>query len=121
MEKSQRVPLYSLEKCGRHQLVQRYAASLREQSVGEVLALLGGRLFEPEFCDDHAGDLEVCTNSTDCSLRSLWRAVQFVVDQVLRKTTLKNLLCNEQEMTFWVSGLVNLSREPNLKQLSKSL
>jgi len=89
--------------------------------VGEVLALLGGRLFEPEFCDDHAGDLEVCTNSTDCSLRSLWRAVQFVVDQVLRKTTIKDLLRNEQGMTFWVSGLVNLSREPNLKQLSKSL
>lgn len=89
--------------------------------VGEVLALLGGRLFEPEFCDDHAGDLEVCTNSTDCSLRSLWRAVQFVVNQVLSKTTLKDLLRNEHEMTFWVSGLLNLSGEPNLKQLSKPL
>ena len=89
--------------------------------VGEVLTLLGGRLFEPEFCDEHAGDLDVCTNSTDCSLRSLWRAVQFVVDQVLRKTTLKDLLCNEQEMTFWVSGLLNLSGKPDLKQLSKPL
>ncbi|MFQ5816522.1 MAG: RrF2 family transcriptional regulator [Terriglobia bacterium] len=77
--------------------------------VGEALAVLGGRLFEPDFCDRHVGNEKVCTNSVDCSIRSLWRAVQLVVDQVLRKTTLQDLLRNEQEMATWAGNLVKLS------------
>ena len=78
-------------------------------SVGQALALLGGRLFEPDFCERHAGTEKVCTHSTDCSIRSLWRAVQRAVDQVLSKTTLKDLQGNEQEMISLVGGLIELS------------
>ena len=78
-------------------------------AVGEALAVLGGRLFEPEFCQEHAGVEMMCTNTVDCSIRSLWRTVQLVVDQVLSRTTLKDLVHNEQEMTAWVSHLVNIS------------
>lgn len=77
--------------------------------VGEALAVLGGRLFESDFCDEHTGVEQLCTNSVDCSIRSLWRAVQFVVDQVLAKTTLRDLVSNEQDMGSWVGGLVNIS------------
>ena len=77
--------------------------------VGEVMAVLGGRLFDPAFCDMHAGDERVCTHSVDCSLRSLWRTVQMVIDQVLNKTTLRDLLVNEREMTAWADELVKLS------------
>jgi DNA-binding IscR family transcriptional regulator len=38
----------------------------------------------------------------DCSVRSLWRAVQIAVDQVLAKATLRDLLQNEEEMNSWV-------------------
>ncbi len=85
------------------------ARPANEIVVGEALAFLGGRLFEPGFCDQHAGSEEVCTHSVDCSIRSLWRTVQLVVDQVLSKTTVKDLLHNEQEMTIKVSHLVNVS------------
>jgi Rrf2 family iron-sulfur cluster assembly transcriptional regulator len=77
--------------------------------AGEALALLGGRLFEPEFCKDHAGMEKVCTNTIDCSIRSLWRAVQLVVDQVLARTTLQDLVSNEQDMSQWVGNLVHIS------------
>lgn len=77
--------------------------------VGDVLGLLGGRLFGPSFCDRHSGIEDVCTNSVDCSIRSLWRAVQLVVDQVLSKITLGDLLRNEQTMSSWVGDLVKLS------------
>ena len=50
----------------------------------------------------------MCTNTVDCSIRSLWRMVQFVVDRVLSKTTLKDLIHNEQEMTIWADHLVNI-------------
>ncbi len=77
--------------------------------VGEALALLGGRFYEPGFCEEHTGIERVCTHSVDCSIRSLWRTVQLVLDQVLSKTTLKDLLHNEQQMTSWVSHLVHVS------------
>ncbi|MGH9477166.1 MAG: RrF2 family transcriptional regulator [Terriglobales bacterium] len=77
--------------------------------VGEALAVLGGRLYEPGFCDSHAGGERVCTHSVNCSLRSLWRSLQLVLDQVLEKTSLRDLLCNETEMTSWIGHLVTVS------------
>jgi Rrf2 family protein len=76
--------------------------------IGDLLTLLGGRLFEPDFCDRHAGLENVCSNSVDCSIRSLWRAVQLVVDHVLSRITLGDLLRNEQMMSVWVGDLVKL-------------
>ncbi len=80
--------------------------------VGEALAILGGRLYDPGFCDEHAGSESFCTHSVDCSVRSLWRAVQQVVDQVLSKTTLKDLLTNEAEMTSWTGHLIKVTPAP---------
>ena len=80
-----------------------------EQIVaGEVLALLGGRLFESEYCERFPGVSDICTHTVDCSIRSLWRGVQQEVDQVLGRTTLRDLLGNEQDMTSSVSGLLQL-------------
>ena len=70
--------------------------------IGEVIDVLGGRLFESKFCADHAGQAAICTRSVDCSVRSLWRAVQVAVDQVLSKATLRDLLQNEADMNSWV-------------------
>jgi len=80
--------------------------------VGEALALLGGRLFEPAFCVEHSGMESNCTNTVDCSIRSLWRTVQLVVDQVLARTTLQDLVSDEQQMTTWVGNLVHISAGP---------
>ncbi|HEX3879844.1 MAG TPA: Rrf2 family transcriptional regulator [Bryobacteraceae bacterium] len=70
--------------------------------IGDVMAALGGRLFESDFCQSHSGSAAICTRSVDCSVRSLWRAVQVAVDQVLSKATLQDLLQNEAEMNSWV-------------------
>lgn len=70
--------------------------------IGEAIESLGGRLFESDFCDSHAGQVAICTRLVDCSVRSLWRAVQVSVDQVLGKTTLRDLLQKEEEMNSWV-------------------
>src|SRR5207253_11192713 len=73
--------------------------------IGEVIAMLGGRLFESNFCDSHSGQVAICTRSVDCSVRSLWRAVQVAVDHVLSKATLRDLLQNEEEMNSWVRSI----------------
>jgi Rrf2 family protein len=70
--------------------------------IGDVISALGGKLFESDFCESHSGQAAICTRSVDCSVRSLWRAVQVAVDQVLSKTTLRDLLQNEEQMNSWV-------------------
>jgi Rrf2 family protein len=72
--------------------------------VGHALAALGGRLYEPAFCDGHSGLERHCTHMPDCSIRSVWRMVQQAVDQVLGKITLKDLLRSEPEMNAWRAG-----------------
>ena len=74
------------------------ARSAENIPVGEVLAALGGRLFEAGFCDQFSGMKQLCTHSVDCSIRSLWRAVQSAVDSVLTEVTLRDLLQKESDM-----------------------
>lgn len=73
--------------------------------LSDVLAVLGGRLFDDTFCEAHSGQMQTCVRSVDCSMRVLWRSVQAAVDGVLRRTTLEDLLCGEERMTGWVTGL----------------
>ncbi len=73
--------------------------------ISEVLTLLGGRLFEGDFCETHTGQMQACVRSVDCSLRVLWRTVQAAVDDVLSRTTLEDLLRNEHQMITWITGL----------------
>jgi Rrf2 family protein len=87
-------------------------ASPPEQIIlRDVLALLGGRLYEDEFCQSHKGRVRVCTHSTDCSIRSLWRTIQAALDEVLAKTTLQDLLRREEEMSSWLHELVPLEAD----------
>lgn len=74
--------------------------------IGDVIDGLGGRLFESKnFCHEHSGQTQICTRSVDCSVRSLWHAVQSVVDEVLSKTSLQDLLRSEGEMNSWVKTI----------------
>jgi Rrf2 family protein len=74
-----------------------------ELAVGDVLAALGGRLFDSKFCDRHAGVESLCAHLPDCSIRPVLRIVQDVMDQVLGALTLKSLLGSEREVVSFVS------------------
>ncbi len=73
--------------------------------IGEVLAVLGGRIYNPSFCDTHAGSNSICNHVIDCSMRSLWRSIQSAVDVVLNRITLKDMLGNERVFTELVATL----------------
>jgi Rrf2 family protein len=66
--------------------------------VGDALTILGGRIYADDFCNRHSGTETSCTHSTDCSIRSLWRAVQTAVDSILRTTTIGDLLHSSDEI-----------------------
>ena len=64
----------------------------------DALAALGGRLFDPGFCDRHAGASRHCSNTRDCSIRPVLRGLQQAIDQVLGELTLGSLLASEGEV-----------------------
>lgn len=64
--------------------------------INDVLKTLGGVLFDGQFCGTHAGALKLCTHSVDCSSRSLWSMIQFILDDFLNKVTLHDLVSSEQ-------------------------
>jgi Rrf2 family protein len=83
----------------------------QEITVGAVLDTLGGRLFGPRFCERHAGLSPVCNHNTDCSLRSVWSTLQDVIERVLQKMTLQDLMHSEGEMRQLMHIRVQESKE----------
>lgn len=67
-----------------------------EISVLDVIEALGGNLYYKGFCGSHSGQLQLCTHSFDCSVRSLWKIVQQTVDKVLENISLSDLLIGEE-------------------------
>lgn len=84
-----------------------------EININLVLKTLGGALFDTEFCTTHMGALNLCTNSVDCSARSLWKIIQFTVDQVLDKMTLADL-CGKEKSVIKLNAL--LAMHESLKE-----
>ena len=82
-------------------------------NMNQVLKTLGGPLFDKSFCRDYAGSLKFCTNSVDCSVRSLWQMVQFSVDQLLDKLTLSDLISSAEKPNH----LLNAILEKNVRNV----
>jgi len=82
------------------------AKPAKEIGIKQVLKVLGGVLFDQDFCGQHAGSLKLCTNSVDCSARSLWQMIQFTVDQLLDKITLHELVNPEKQSDKFLNQLL---------------
>ena len=82
------------------------AKSSTDIVIKDVLTVLGGEIFDKEFCGQHTGSMRLCTNSVDCSARSLWQMVQFVVNQLLVRITLHDLVSNETESSRNLGSLL---------------
>lgn len=73
--------------------------------VGEVLAVLGGRLYDGHFCDRHSGTVGTCVHEGECAIEFLWSDIQSAIDQVVSKITLSDILDRVSEQQ---SGLIQL-------------
>lgn len=67
--------------------------------IKDVLDALGGKLFDTSFCGSHAGSMRFCTNSVDCSARSLWSIIQLTMDKLLIQITLADLISSPEGIT----------------------
>lgn len=68
-----------------------------EIKINEVIKAMDGALFDNAFCKNHSGHQRICTNSVDCSVRSLWQTVQQALDHILEQITLEDLIGKEQQ------------------------
>lgn len=64
-------------------------------SLNQVLTILGGKLYTPEFCQNHSGLMKNCSHSCGCEVQSIWQQVQRAVDDVLDRFTLQDLIESE--------------------------
>ena len=82
--------------------------------INDVLQSLGGALYDKKFCGSHAGILNLCVNSVECSSRSLWKMIQYTMDQLLDKITLADLVRSEDEPSKRLEQIV----EPSVPKLN---
>jgi len=59
----------------------------------------------------HSGIENICTNSIDCSIRSLWKTVQTLLDDVLSKISLQDLLGKEEDVDLLVTNFAEKLKE----------
>ena len=91
-----------------HQGGYRLARPADGITAKQAMDVLGRDIYGGTFCQRFAGREHICTHTVDCSIRSLWKAIQHVVDDLLCRTTLNDLLCGESEMDRFVNDLVVL-------------
>lgn len=84
--------------------------------INNVLKGLGGSLFDQKFCGTHSGALRLCTHSVDCSSRSLWQMIQYIVDDFLDKVTLYDLVSTEKDSAKVFEKLLYRNQEEELKE-----
>lgn len=77
--------------------------------VSDVLAVLGGKIYEQDFCSNFAGNEDECLHSFSCSIRPLWHRVQDAIDGALRNLTVADLMPRQELVQ--IGELVN-RKEP---------
>lgn len=68
----------------------------REISLASALAALDGPMFEHGDCSHYTGLEQVCVRTSDCSVRSLWVAIEELMRTALEKVTLADLVSTEE-------------------------
>ena len=74
------------------------AMPANEIRINQVLKSMGGAIYDEKFCGQHTGTLSLCTNSVDCSLRSLWTILQINMDRLLDQVTIQDLMKSETQV-----------------------
>ncbi len=70
------------------------AIAASEIVIKDVLEALGTPL-DRDFTDENGAVMRFCTNSVDCSSRSLWQMIQLTVNNLLERITLQDLITPE--------------------------
>jgi Rrf2 family transcriptional regulator, iron-sulfur cluster assembly transcription factor len=95
------------------------AKPANEIIINDAIKALGGPMFSDDYCASHSGVMKLCTNSVDCSARSLWQMIQYTLDQLLNRVTLHDLVSSEEESAKLLYQM--LEPDPALKKSLMSI
>ncbi len=93
-----------------HQGGYELAHKPEEINLKDLLYSLGGPLYCENYCERFTGENKICSNSTDCSIRSLWKIIQCSVDDVLSKLTLRDMLGKEKKVFEGICQLTDFNK-----------
>jgi len=86
----------------------RLARPAAEISLSAALAALGDPLYVSETCGRFPGDQNLCVHTGACSIRSLWGGLQQLLDHILKRTTLADLVhATEPNVAAWMRGHID--------------
>jgi Rrf2 family protein len=81
----------------------RLARAPSEITAWDVIRALGGSFFPDGFCESYPGQRRDCVHTPNCSIRSLWRAVESAVRDVMEGITLADLSRDERQL-LWIDS-----------------
>lgn len=67
-------------------------------SLHEIIEALGGEFFETDHCNRYPASQDACVHVDECSIRGIWGALAYIVQDVLSKTSLADLLRSEERV-----------------------
>ena len=82
----------------------RLAKPAERISLSEILVSLGGEFYPKDHCNRYPGNEHVCVHNSDCSIRSAWMNLDILLDRILGRVMLKDLLRSERAMADWLQG-----------------
>ncbi len=81
------------------------ARSLDELTLGDAMRVLGGVWVTDDICDRHTGEMSVCCNSTNCSIRPVWNHISEFVVQTFDSIPLAVLIKDERAVARHIAGV----------------
>ena len=79
-------------------------------NLAETFKMLGGKMFEDDFCDRFVGKDDICCHKGGCALHDLYAKIQTAVDGVLAPLTLRDLMPGRDFIA--VSSIESHARRP---------
>ncbi|MFU8804025.1 MAG: RrF2 family transcriptional regulator [Bradymonadaceae bacterium] len=81
------------------------ASSAEEISLGDAMRVLGGMLTIEDICERHTGELRVCNNQCDCSIRPVWLHISNFLIATLDGISLSLLVNDERTVARHLKGV----------------
>ncbi|OGH56133.1 MAG: hypothetical protein A3G34_12690 [Candidatus Lindowbacteria bacterium RIFCSPLOWO2_12_FULL_62_27] len=73
-------------------------------SLGEVMRSLGGFFYPKDICAEYPGKLHECCHLVNCGIRPIWMILSRQIYTTLNRTTLADMLLEEQEVVRLMAG-----------------
>jgi Rrf2 family protein len=78
---------------------------VEEISLGDVMRALGGFIEVDDLCERHTGELEVCCNAENCTIRPVWSHISDFVMQTMDQIPLDVLTEDEHAVRSHLASL----------------